>query len=95
MSDLEKFWAEQKEDPEFNEYCEEMQPAADIAKAVLGARMQMGLTQRELSKLSGIPQADISRIESCDSNPNLKTLQRLAKALNHQLVIDFVPILNR
>ena len=92
MSDFEKLWAEQKADPEFKDYCDEMQPAADIANAVLAARVHSGLTQKEMSKLSGIPQADISRLESCDSNPSLKTLQRIAKALNRRLKIDFVPI---
>lgn len=94
MSDLERFWTEQKEDPEFKEYCEEMQPVADFAKSILNARLQAGMTQRELSKLSGFPQAEISRLESCEISPSLKTMQRLARALNLRLKIELVPLEN-
>lgn len=92
MSDLQKFWAEQKKDPDFKKYCEEMEPNSDIAKAIVNARLAQGLTQNELSKLSGISQADISRLESCDMNPSLKTLRRIADALNLRLKIEFIPL---
>lgn len=45
------------------------------------ARAERGLTQVALAKLSGIPQADISRIERGAGNPTETTLQRLALAL--------------
>ena len=46
------------------------------------ARVGQGLTQAELSGLTGIPQADISRIERGAGNPAESTWQRLAHALN-------------
>ena len=49
------------------------------------ARVARGLTQAELSGLTGIPQADISRIERGAGNPTESTLQRLAHALNSRL----------
>jgi len=49
------------------------------------ARVSRGLTQAELSELTGVPQADISRIERGAGNPTESTLQRLAHALNRRL----------
>lgn len=91
MTDLNKFREEQLRDPEFQAYYHEMQPLADISKSLIAARMEKNLTQKELSKLTGISQADISRIESCDASPSLRTLQKLAKGLDMQVKIEFIP----
>ena len=45
-------------------------------------RNKRKMNQRELSNASGVPQAMISQIETCDvKNPTIKTLYRLACAL--------------
>jgi DNA-binding XRE family transcriptional regulator len=49
------------------------------------ARVSRGLTQAQLSGLTGIPQADISRIERGAGNPTESTMQRLAHALSVRL----------
>ena len=49
------------------------------------ARQALRLTQQELSELSGVTQADISRIERGAGNPTEATLQRLAEALGGRL----------
>lgn len=51
------------------------------------ARVARGLTQRKLSELTGVPQADISRIEHGAGNPTEATLQRLASALDRRLAL--------
>lgn len=89
LSDYRK---QQMQDPEFRAYAEQMQPFADLAKAVVGARIERNLTQQELSKLTGVAQSDISRLESCEGNPSLKTLIRIAEGMNMHLQVSFVPI---
>jgi transcriptional regulator with XRE-family HTH domain len=44
-------------------------------------RKARGYTQDQLSKISGIPRATLSHIESGHGNPSLKTLSKLALAL--------------
>lgn len=83
---------QQMQDPEFRAYAEQMQPFADLAKAVVGARIERNLTQQELSKLTGVAQSDISRLESCEGNPSLKTLIRIAEGMDMHLQISFVPV---
>ena len=47
--------------------------------------------QKELSLKTGIPQADISRIENGTRNPSLSTLKKLAQGLGMQLRLEFIP----
>lgn len=89
LSDYRK---QQMQDPEFRAYAEQMQPFADLAKAVVGARLERNLTQQELSRLTGVAQSDISRLESCEGNPSLKTLIRIAEGMDMRLQVSFVPI---
>ena len=61
---------------------------ADAGEAVLAARARRGLSQKQLAQRSGIDQGDISRIERGKLNPSLELLQRLAEALETDLVIE-------
>ena len=52
-----------------------------IGKAIKEARIQKGLSQKELASLVGIKQPDISKIEDGKKNITLKTLSALSGAL--------------
>ena len=84
------FLNEQLKDPEFREEYEALQPEHAIIQAIINARKQSGLTQKELSKRTGIAQGDISKIEKGNANPSLKTLRRLAEGMNMKLKIEFL-----
>ena len=56
---------------------------------MIKAREETGMTQKELSEITGITQGDISKLENGTSNPSLRTLQRIAEGLGMNLVIDF------
>lgn len=92
MSDLNKFRNEQLQDPEFLEYYLDMKPAADISKAIIGQRLARDLSQKDLAKLTGIHQTDISRLERCEGSPSLKTIKKIAKGLGLAVKIELVPI---
>lgn len=62
----------------------------DIAKLLIACRKNMGLSQKELSKKSGISQSNISKIENGHYLPTITILQRLASALEKKLVIEFI-----
>ncbi len=82
---------ERLEDENFRKEYEKLGPEYDAIRAVLDARQKANLTQKQLSELSGVAQADISRLENGNSNPTLKMLQRLANSMNMDLKIEFVP----
>ena len=52
-------------------------------------RIELGMTQKELAKLSGVRQSNISRIESGMCSPTIHTLSALALAMNKKLEIKF------
>lgn len=52
-------------------------------------RKRRDLTQSELAKKSGVSQSTIAQIESGRKDPSVKTLGKLAKALDVQLAIFF------
>lgn len=60
---------------------EDISFSKSIGIALFNARTEAWVTQKELSNLSGIDQADISRIESGEGNPTLKKIEKLFNAL--------------
>lgn len=78
-------------DSEFRKEYEALAPEYELAKMLIACRNADNLTQKQLSELTGIDQADISKIENGNANPSIKTLTRIASAMNMNLKIEFVP----
>lgn len=89
MSDLQRYLDNNLASVHFDDTNSQKNIAVEemLAKTIIENRNQAGLTQNELSKLTGIPQANISKIENCIGNPSLKILKRIAKSLNKKLII--------
>ena len=64
--------------------------ASDISELLVSTRKEIGISQRQLSEKTGVPQANISKIENGHYLPSLAILKRLADGLGRRLVIDFV-----
>lgn len=62
----------------------------DIKNLILTARTEANITQKQLASLTGLPQANISRIETGQTLPNIITLKKIADGLGKRLVIDFI-----
>lgn len=60
-------------------------PQVMFGQAVSQAREEKGVSQRELSKRSGVMQAEISKIEQGKGNPTLSTIHKLAKSLGRTI----------
>lgn len=63
----------------------EVEQRARLGATLADVRHERGLTQVELSELTGIQQAEISRIERGVGNPTTTTLLRLSGALGRRL----------
>ena len=61
----------------------------ESAVALLKAREDAGLTQRELAKRVDVPQSTIARIER-GNNTSVDTLSKIANALGKKLKVEFV-----
>lgn len=83
---------EQLKDPEFKKEWDALEPEFQIIKAMLDTRKERSMTQKQLADATGIPQADISRLENGNANPSLRTLQRLADGMGMRLKLEFIPV---
>lgn len=64
----------------------------DISELLLALRKDMGISQKELSEITGIPQSNISKIENGHYLPSLSILKRVADALGKRLTVDFIDV---
>ena len=92
MSDFRKYLKRQMEDPKFADEWESLEPEYQIMRAIVEARRKSHLTQKQLSQATGINQADISKMETGNCNPSLRTLNRLAEGMGMILSLEFVPM---
>ena len=65
-----------------------VEPKYEIAYAISSTREEKGLSQKQLSQLSGVMQCDISRIEGGVANPTIETLGKICKVLGLELSIS-------
>ena len=89
MSDIKKHLERQFEDPVFAAEWERQRPDREYIKAIIAARMEQNLTQKELAERTGIRQSNISRIESGSCSPTVATLQQIADGVGKILHIEF------
>ena len=82
---------DQLKDPAFQKEWDALEPEFSIMQAMIDARRTSGLTQKQLSERTGIAQADISKLDSGNANPSLKTLQRLAAGMGMRVKVEFLP----
>lgn len=67
---------------------EEIEAIASIIGAVINQRKLLGISQRELASLCGIPQSSVARIESYKTTPNLDTLLKIMHPLGLHLTVS-------
>ncbi|AWZ37890.1 helix-turn-helix transcriptional regulator [Ligilactobacillus murinus] len=77
------------QDPELRSNFEAESLRLESAVALLKAREDAGLTQRELAKRVDVPQSTIARIER-GNNTSVDTLSKIANALGKKLKVEFV-----
>lgn len=82
---------EQMNDPAFKQEWEAQESEFQVIKAIIKARKEQNMTQKQLADRTGIDQADISKIENGNANPSLKTLQRLASGMGMKMRVEFIP----
>ncbi|WP_419024821.1 helix-turn-helix domain-containing protein [Emergencia sp.] len=90
MSNYEKYLETQLQDLDFKEEYDNLEAEYQIIKAIIDARLELNLTQQELSAKTGIKQSNLSRIENGNCSPTVHTLSKIARGLDKQLVIKFV-----
>jgi ribosome-binding protein aMBF1 (putative translation factor) len=82
-----EFMAKLMKKPGFKDEYEKLEPKFKIYEALIKARIEKKLTQRQLAKKLGIAQSALARFESGGTNPTLKFLQKITQGLGLKLTV--------
>lgn len=90
--DVEKAIDEQKaSDSEFKKQWEESRTEYELIGDLIKARKAANLTQQELADMINCNQQKISRIETKEHSPGLKTICKIVDALGYYIKIEKKP----
>lgn len=79
-------------DSKFKAEYDKLQPDFAVIRAIIRARVDRGITQKELASRIGTKQSVISRLEIGGANPSVAFLKKFAQALQTRLEIRFAPL---
>jgi HTH-type transcriptional regulator / antitoxin HipB len=71
---------------------ERARTAIMVGSAVRAARLRSGVSQAELARRAKTSQPSIARLEKGQVSPTVISLDRIARALGTELIIDFEPV---
>ena len=77
-------------EPKVREAYDELAGSYTLASKVIRARLEAGLTQKELAEKIGTHQSNISRLESGKCTPTFQLLAKVAEATGRELKIDLL-----
>jgi HTH-type transcriptional regulator/antitoxin HipB len=63
----------------------------ELGEAVRERRLEMGLSQSVLGRRAGLTQSAVARFEAGGTVPTIPVLERLARSLEVELRVQFVP----
>lgn len=86
---LEDHDAWMREDAEYREAYEALEPEFAVAQALIRARVDAGMTQADVAAALGVKQPAVARIEA-GKNVSIKTLDKYARAVNRRIKIDLI-----
>ncbi len=81
---------EQMKNPEFRAAYDALEPEYALIRQLIDLRIKRGLSQRELARRAGMQQPTLARVES-GKTASLRTLRRVADALNADVRVSIVP----
>ena len=75
------------QDKAVKEEYERLTPRYEAISKLISARIQKGITQKELARKVGTKQSAIARFEAGNVNPSLEFLERVANVMGYKLTI--------
>lgn len=83
-NDLEK---ELLSDPKIKKEYEKLAPRYAVISELIAARINNGMTQKDVAEKVGTKQSAIARLESGSVNPSVEFLQKIAGVMGYRLSI--------
>ena len=92
MKSLKNLKAELLANPAVRQAYETQATEFDLARELIAARTQAGLTQGDVAARMGTTQSVIARIESGKGTPSMRTVHRFATAVGARAVVRMEPL---
>ena len=89
LIDFGKIIKEELKDPEFKKGFEIEKRKLEMSLAIINLRKKKKISQAKLAEKIGMKQSAVGRIEAGKQNLTIETLQKIAFALNKELVVGF------
>ena len=89
MSDFRRHLERSLADEDFRAEWDAQSVEREVTRQIVEARMEEGLTQRELARRCGMKASNHSRLENGGGNPSVATLAKIARGLGRRLEIRF------
>jgi len=91
MTDINELFDGWKKDPEFVKEYEALEEEFSLASALISARSQADMTQKDVAEKMDTSQSYIAKLEGGAVSPTMKALKRYAAATGSRLKIVFEP----
>ncbi len=78
-------------DPKFKAEYERLGPVYELVGAMVEARHDAGLSQKEVAERMGTSQSAIARLENARNLPSMEFVTRYASAIGRRVDIQLVP----
>jgi ribosome-binding protein aMBF1 (putative translation factor) len=92
VNNLNNVKAEVLGNPAVREAYDAQAPEFELARELIAARTQAGLTQGDVAARMGTTQSVVARIESGRGSPSMRTVQRFAHAVGARAVVRMEPL---
>jgi HTH-type transcriptional regulator / antitoxin HipB len=83
--------AEKRATPEYRAAYDQARRSYELGKSVRERRQALGITQTQLAERAGMTQSAVSRLEAGGMTPTIGVLDRVAAALDADLVVAIAP----
>ena len=80
-----------RDNPEYNAAYEALEQEFTIANALIQARSEAGMTQKDVAEKLGVSQPAVARMES-GKNISIKAIARYAKAVGRPINLSILPV---
>ncbi len=88
-NDLDDFIEEASLDPDFRHAFEDAEERSALLRNLIRVRKWQSVSQVDVARFMGTTQSAVSDLEGGDTDPQLSTLQRYARAVNARLRVGF------
>lgn len=90
ITNFDELLEREMKNPEFAKEYNDLEPEFDAKRLIIEARINEGISQKELAERTGIKASNLSRIEHGKTSPTLKMLYKIAKGMGKKLKVEFV-----